>query len=189
MSVQMPILPSIANLHERHPGLTEAVARYYAESAAISMQRHHASPRSMSVAIDVAAPIDYVIVWDAPTRRQLAAWGNQDDTTRDAAYGVVIAAAEAHLGLFVTGRPPIRSGADYLVSPTPYKQEMDDPLDFEDRTASRLEVSGINRSGNDSVLENRLLVKVGQLRRAVTNYPGIAGVVAFDLARTRFRRA
>lgn len=189
MAVQMPILPSIAHLHERHRGLTEAIARYYAESAAVSMQSHHASPRSMSVAIGVAAPTDYLITWDVPTRRQFAAWANQDDATRDAAYGIVIAAAEVHLGLFVTGRAPVRSGADYLASPTPQHQEMEEPIDLEDIVAVRLEVSGINRCDTDSVLQNRLFIKVGQLRRAVSDYPGIAGVVAFDLARTRFWRA
>jgi hypothetical protein len=132
---------------------------------------------------------DYLTSWATPTERRHAAWASQDDATRDAAYGIVIAAAEAHLGLFMTGRAPVRSGADYLVSPTPYNQEMEDPLDFEEMAVSRLEVSGIIHCGDDSVLVSRLLVKVGQLRRAVANYPGIAGVVAFDLARIRFRSA
>jgi hypothetical protein len=184
-----PPLPAIKRLHERHAGVTEAVAHYYAEATAICMQRHHLSPRSIRVSSDDDVSGEYLHAWEPPSERQIEAWANHDDATRDAAYGVVIAAAEAHLGLFVTGRAPIRSGADYLLSRTSYNSDVNDPVDFEGPEEIRLEVSGIDRCGDEASLSARVRIKVEQIRQAAASSPGIAGVVAFDLARVQFRRA
>jgi hypothetical protein len=159
MSDDIPPLPSIALLHERHSGLTEAVARYYAEGMAVCMARHHTSPRALRVLSEDGLSRDYLHAWMARSKRQIEVWANHDDATRDAAYGVVIAAAEAHLGLFVTGRAPIGSGADYLVSPRPYNAEFNDTVDFEESETTRLEVSGIDRCGDEGSLSARVRVK------------------------------
>jgi hypothetical protein len=184
-----PAFPALARLHERHHGLTEAVARYYAEGAAVSLERHHTSPTMVSVSDDANAPRDYLVSWDTPSARQIAAWANRDDATRDGAYGMVIAAAEAHLGLFVIGRADPGSGSDYLFSSQAYNQDADDLLDYDDVEVLRLEISGIDRCNDERHLQARIRAKVYQLHQGDSSLPGIAGVVAFDLARIGFQRA
>jgi len=179
----VPQLPVIAALHHRHRGLTEAVARYYAEGVVICMQRHHVSPKHVNVSANTGARREYLVAWEAPSERQMAAWANRDDATRDGAYGIVIAAVEAHLGLFAISRAAPGSGSDYLLSSRPYNQDMDDLLDYEDLALFRLEISGIDRCMTETYLESRVREKVEQLRRGESVLPGIAGVVAFDLAR------
>jgi len=188
MSDDLPLLPSLADLHTRHYGLTEVVAAYYAEGATICMHRHHRPPKSIHVSEHGELGRDYVASWDAPSERQMAAWSNDLDATRDAAYGIVVAATEAHLGLFVTARAPVRSGSDYLLGPQPFYEDVNDPVDYEELEGSRLEVSGIARCGHVSNLTTRLREKAEQLRRGSSSLPGIAGVVAFDLALVRFQR-
>lgn len=145
MAADVPPFPSLARLHERHHGLTEAVARYYAEGAAVCMQRHHTSPTIVNVSADAEAARDYLVSWIEPSERQLAAWDNSDDATRDAAYGMVIAAAEAYLGLFVIGRAEPGSGSDYLLSARRYDASDEAGLSFEGIELFRLEVSGDKR--------------------------------------------
>jgi hypothetical protein len=69
-----------------------------------------------------------------------------------------------------------------------YNQHEDDVLNFEALNLLRVEVSGIDNCGDDAHLEARVRAKVYQLRRGSSPIPGLAGVVAFDLARIRFRR-
>ena len=183
----LPAHPSLARLHERHHGLTEVVARYFAEAAAVCMQRHHTSPTIISVSAVGDAGQEYLVSWEAPTPRQLAAWDNNDDATRDAAYGLVIAAAEVYFGLFVVGRAEPGSGSDYLLSARRYGAVNDADLDFDDVAVFRLEVSGTNVATN-AQLDALAREKVEQLRRGASLSPGIAGVVAYNLARVRFRR-
>ena len=116
----VPPFPSLTRLHERHYGLTEALTKCYAEGAAICLQAHHTSPNIVNVSADQEGAQDYVVQWDEPSERQLAAWNNRSDAIRDAAYPIAIAAAEVHLGLFVVARAPQGSGADYLVGSQRY---------------------------------------------------------------------
>jgi hypothetical protein len=148
----IPPYPSLADLHQRHYGLTERIASYYAEATAICMQRHHASPKTVNISADNTTARDYLMASDTPSDRQMAAWANRDDATRDAAYGMVIAAAEVHLELFVIGRAAPGSGSDYLFGPRSYNQQDDELLDFEDLDVFRLEVSGIDRCTGDAHL-------------------------------------
>ena len=187
MSDDAAPFPDLARLHERHRGLTEVVGRYYAEGAAVCLQRHHVSPTIVSVSVDHESPRTYMVSWPAPTARQLAAWDNSDDATRDAAYGIVIAAAEVYLGLFVMSRAERRSGSDYVVSALPYDSPDGIDLDFERAQPFRLEVSGTNNA-NAAQLDALAREKLEQLRRGTSSLPGIAGVVAYNLARIRFRR-
>jgi hypothetical protein len=132
MPDDLPPLPSLATLHERHYGVTEALARTYAEGAAICLQRHHASPKAISVDADDGMEGEYLASWDVPTGRQHAAWANQDDATRDGAYGMVIAATEAHFGYFVVGRTHTGSGTDYLFSKQRHDPVSDGLLSLQD---------------------------------------------------------
>lgn len=179
--------PTLADLHERHYGLTEAIARSYAEGAAVCMQRHHSSPTVISVVADAESAHDYLAVWTTPTERQRAAWNNQDDATRDGAYGMVIAAAEAHFGYFVVGRARTGSGSDYLFSTQPHDQS-DEQLDFQETELYRLEVSGIDHCASDAQLDARVELKLRQLRDGQSALPGVTGVVAFNLARVKFAK-
>jgi hypothetical protein len=187
MADDIPPLPALADLHERHYGITEAIARNYAEGAAICLQRHHAPPIVVTV-VDADRSSDYVSVWNVPTGRQRAAWENQDDATRDGAYGMVIAASEAHFGYFVVGRARTGTGSDYLLSLQPPEPAFDEDLDFQEIDLYRLEVSGIDRCSGESQLDARLHVKLQQLRDGRSTLPGMAAVVAFNLARIKFAK-
>jgi hypothetical protein len=188
MSDDLPPFPAIERLRERHYGLTEALATAYAEGATVCLQRHHSSPKTVHVNGDDGVAGDYLASWTPPTERQHAAWENQDDATRDGAYGMVIAAAEAHFGYFVVGRARTGTGSDYLFSTEPYDQSADERLDFQELELHRLEVSGIDRCASEAQLDARLQMKLQQLRDGRSALPGIAGVVAFNLARITFAK-
>jgi hypothetical protein len=106
----------------------------------------------------------------------MLSYANRDDATRDAAYGVSIAAAESELGMLAISRAEHRTGADYYI-----QAESDwtsaDRVDLE--TAYRLEVSGVDR-GSDSVIRSRVRTKVKQLQDGDSDLPGIAAVVGFS---------
>jgi hypothetical protein len=192
MDNNVAAFPALESLHERHYGLTPVVAKYYAESAAICMQRHHTSPKSIDVVDDDSDRRTYLAFylafWNVPSERHLAAWRNDPQATDRAAYGMAVAAAEVYLGLFVVAQAPQGSGSDYLFGPPLAEQDVDEPLDLEERATCRLEVSGIYRCDGDRHFEGRVREKVEQLARGKSPLPGIAGVVAFNLARIRFRR-
>ena len=188
MENDVAAFPAIARLHERHYGLTPAVANYYAEGMAVCMQRHHTSPKTLQVADDGNYERGYLASWMSPTERQTGAWANDPQATDRAAHGVAVAAAEVHLGLFVVAQAPHGSGSDYLFGPRFEEQAADEPLDLEARATCRLEVSGIDHCDGGSHLEARVREKMSQLSRGNSSLPGIAGVVAFNLARIQFRR-
>ena len=184
----VPTFPSLAHLHERHYGLTEALARCYAEGAAICLQAHHTSPKIVGVSADADGRQDYVVQWDEPYERQLAAWNNRSDAIRDAAYPLAIAAAEVHLELYVVARAPQGSGADYLVGSQRYDPEKDDDLDLEDPGLIRLEVKGRDRCAGEAQLDALVRDAVEQLQLGDSDLPGLGGAVAFNLAQIKFRR-
>lgn len=188
MADNVPDFPPLEDLHVRPFGLTEALARCYAEGAAICMQTHHTSPKTVSVSADDDLREDYIARWRVPSVRQLAAWNNRSDAIRDAAYPVAIAAAEVYLGLFVVARAPQGSGADYLVSPQRYNPASVDALDLEDPSLIRLEVKGRSRCDGDAQLDALAREAAEQLRHGNSDLPGLGGAVAFDLAQIRFRR-
>ncbi|MGE0543301.1 MAG: hypothetical protein AB7R89_24335 [Dehalococcoidia bacterium] len=176
-------------LHERHPGVTEAVGRNYAEAAAICFNRYHSSPSNVTVTADATHDKVYFATWTKPSARQEAAWANRDDATRDGAYCIVLAAADQHLNLVAVARAATKSGADYLVGPPGGGiNPLDGELDFESEIL-RLEISGIDRCENASRLRARVAGKVEQARSGRSDLPALAGVVAFDLARVLFKYA
>jgi hypothetical protein len=103
------------------------------------------------------------------------AWANNDDTTRDGAYGLALAAVEITRGLVAVSRAETRTGADYYLG-TP-----DAVLD--DLEASiRLEVSGTDEGG-ESVINSRLRQKLEQASKGCSNLPAMALVVGFKALR------
>ena len=180
-------IPELARLHERHPGLTRAIAESYAEAAAVCLDRHHQSPVFVRVSGEQSS-VEYELTWPRSTGRQVGAWANADDATRDGAYSLALGAAECHLGLVALARARTRTGADYPVGPAGSEvSPQDGELDLE--AAARLEVSGIDRCDHEADLLYRLRSKVRQTRRPRLASAAIAGVVAFNLGRVAFQNA
>lgn len=167
----VPLL--IMDLHERHPGLTERVAAYYAEGASVCLSRHHESPAGIGVECDNGR-LDGVIKWPAATDDINAAWANKDEATRDGAYAVTLAAVEEVEELVAIHRAQTRTGADYYVAS---KGTPRDDLE----NAYRLEVSGLD-SGNEAAIRQRVLQKKEQTRRGECDLPALAAVVGFKSA-------
>src|SRR4051794_15821661 len=100
----------LETLAERHPGITAELGATYRQSAAVCLSRHHAPPARIHVSLDTDDVRAYVVDWTMPGDRTRAAWANVDDATRDGAYGIVLAAADSHLGLVALGRTTVGSG-------------------------------------------------------------------------------
>ena len=180
--------PDLYTLHHRHYGLTEPLGASYAEAAAVCLSRHHEPPVPLQVFADGGDHSVYQVVWNPPSERQGAAWANRDDATRDGAYCVILAAAEAHLGLVAIRRAETKTGADYYVAPPDPSGSGGDPeLNLEE--AFRLEVSGIDHCESEIQLRARVRQKVEQAQHGNSNLPAIAGVVAFSLLMIVFRNA
>lgn len=171
-------LPSIDRLAERHIGLTEAVARYFNECVGVCFHRHQAGPTSLVI----RAPETYSrrdLSWTPPDERTQRAHANRDDATRDAAYGVSIAAVEAELGWIATQRAETRTGADYYIAPADKADDLE--------AAHRLEVSGTDR-GDEGEIRRRLSQKVQQTKDGDAEGPALAVVVGFAAARIAMER-
>ena len=170
-------LPALAELHQRHRGVTPAVCAAFAEAASVCLSRHHEPPRDLRL----ASPEEVVreVNWTMPDDRTRDAWANRDDATRDGAYSVAMAAVEAELGWLAISRAETRTGADYYVAP---------PGTTDLESAYRLEVSGVDE-GNDAVVAGRLSDKVRQTRDGASSLPAIASVVGFKAALVVIRRA
>jgi hypothetical protein len=170
---------SIAGLNERHHGLTEEVAAYYAQGARVCLDRHHEPPRNLQIEMG-SITSECSLSWEVTTQDVKLAWGNDDDATRDGAYIVALAALEHAEGLVAVHRAQSRSGADYFVAPSGTPKG-----DIEN--AIRLEVSGIDRS-DPSKMRARLQQKKDQTRRGESDAPAIAAVVGFSSAVVQMER-
>jgi hypothetical protein len=187
-SDDLPQFPVIEDLHLRgHQGLTPKLSAAYAEAAAVCLSRHHTPPRALTVRHDQRT-LAYKMTWSPPSNRERDAWANDEDATRDGAYGVVLAAADCHLGLVTRRRAKAKTGADYFVGP-PLSPELvaDEDLYMED--VFRLEVSGSDHPTSEAELHGRLTQKMDQARRGHPRSPAIAGVVGFSLCLVLFNRA
>jgi hypothetical protein len=160
----------LADLSERHPGLTKAIGDSYAEAAAVCMHRHHVSPADVSAVVrDLAT--ECILYWDAPSNGVLRAYANEIDATEQGAYAVSLATTEAVVGLVAVSRAETMTGADYYVAPIGSNLE-----DLE--TCIRLEVSGVS-AGSEAVVQARLRQKVAQTAKGKSNLPALAAVVGF----------
>jgi hypothetical protein len=163
---------TLDGLHERHPGLTEALGETYCEAASVCISRHHQPPVTLKLQRGAASEtrrLDYL----APDTRVINAHANEIDATEAAAYGVSLAAVEAVSGLVAVRRAETLSGADWYVAPSGVQAE-----DLED--CIRLEVSGIN-GGSSNDVARRLREKVAQTARGKSNLPAMAAVVGFKV--------
>lgn len=169
----MPVkILKLEQLSERHPGVTPAVGDYFFEAACVCLSRHHQSPTEFDITYNGDGCVG-LVAWTPTDGRTQAAWANEPDATRDAAYCVALAAVEDQQNLVAIGRAESRSGADYLLMPVGVEVE-----DFE--TAIRLEVSGID-SGSNAAVTKRLSEKLEQASRGESDLPAIAAVVGFKV--------
>jgi hypothetical protein len=158
-------------MHDRHWGLTSAIAGTYREAASVCLNRHHASPVELTLS-DNGTRSSAELAWTVPSARVLAAWANSTDATEAGAYGCVVAGVELLRGLFAVRRAETGTGADYYVGPVGSGQD-----DLED--CIRLEVSGVD-TGTERDVNRRLLEKVQQAQRGNSSLPALAGVVGFS---------
>jgi hypothetical protein len=164
-----PKLP-IADLAERHVGLTPALAESYGEAARVCLDRHHRPPVPFSIQSD-GVVIAAVIDWQPADDRCRAAYANEIDATEWGAYACALASTELTRGLVAISRAQTLTGADYyLGKPGTSLEDLEECV--------RLEVSGTDK-GSDRDVEVRLLEKVSQARRGQSNLPALAGVVGF----------
>jgi hypothetical protein len=163
-------LPALRSLRDpRHPGITDALCEAMTEAAEVALARHHAPPATDFAVSCGGMDRKRQLGWKPPTEAMLRAWNNRDDTTRDGAYIVAIAAVEAEMGLVALMRAETRTGADYYVGHV-------GASDLEQ--ALRLEVSGVD-SGDLPTIRRRLTQKIEQTREGESNLPAISGVVGF----------
>lgn len=164
----MPSLP-LANMADRHPGLTAALAESYLEAARVCLDRHHTPPQDFSIENDKTESLASVDWLPADERIRLA-WANETDAARDGAYACALAAAELQMGFCAVMRAETLTGADYYIAPLGTShQDLEDCL--------RLEVSGTNLDNYE--VRRRLRNKVNQAERGSSSLPAIAAVVGF----------
>jgi hypothetical protein len=166
---ELPLLKLDA-LHERHSGLTPALADSYTEAACVCLSRHHKPPVTMSLTHGDKDEFR-VVYFAVPDARMLNANANEIDATEAAAYAVSLAAVEAVAGLVAVRRAATLTGADWYIAPKGISSD-----DLED--CIRLEVSGVN-AGLSSDIKRRVRDKLAQARRGASNLPAIAAVVGF----------
>lgn len=160
----------------------------YAVSAAVCMSRHHVPPKVWSVRLDDDDSDDYVVEWEQPTPELLRSCGNHDEATRDGAYGLALAAADAHLNLVALGRAEGRTGSDFYLVPAGTADQDSLHFNLQPENRVRLEVSGIDRD-DEAIMNVRLGQKVRQAREGRSDLPAFACVVGFLTARVIFRTA
>ena len=178
----------ISTLHVRHMGMAQEITDGYAVTAAVCMSRHHKSPKTWTVQTDSQPPVPYEVDWLPPTPAHVRSCANKDEATRDGAYGLALAAADAHLGLVALRRSEGKSGSDFYLISAGTHVSPDPHLDLERDDLVRLEVSGIDRD-DDASMRARVHQKVRQAVAGRSPFPAIAGVAGFLSARVVFRRA
>lgn len=162
-------LPDLTKLHERH-NISQHLCGGFAEAAAVCFSRHHEPEVDLEVSRPEGAPVIRSLGWVAPDEVVRASWANRDDTTRDGAYAVSLAAVETEVGLVARSRADVRTGADWYVGPP------GDPSDLED--ALRLEVSGVD-AGDRRAVSARVRSKLKQIAAGCSDKLGLVCVVGF----------
>ena len=166
-------------MRQRHPRLSEGSSRYLAEVARVALSRHHTPPRAVIVEIKEESRTACEAAWTLPSAEQCASHANTDDSTRDGAYCLALAAIEFQFGLHFISRTERRSGADYFVH--------EDKANGEIESATRFEVSGIDNG--QEYLNGRLAEKLGQLKNGNVSGPGVAAIVGFSTATILLKEA
>ena len=161
-------LPALADLHQRHVGLTPMVCGSYAEAASVCLARHHTPPTDFEVVHHGAAGVRE-LQWSTPDERTQRAHNNETDATEQGAYSLACASVEAELGFITHERSEVRTGADYYVGP-PGQNDLE--------SAYRLEVSGVS-AGNRGTVATRVRRKLEQVAEGRSDRPAMVCVIGF----------
>lgn len=168
------------NLDLREPGrahnVTQALWGSWAEAAAVTLERFHASTPQACRITNEGEEVRALVHWQPADDRTRRSHANTTDATEAGAYAVATLAVHAVGGWRVIGRTTTASGADVWM-----QRDGDHP-----EAMVRLEVSGIAKGeGSEglSALRTRLAQKVRQLAAGESDAPGIAVVVGFELLR------
>jgi hypothetical protein len=159
------------DLHERHPGLTQGMARVFFEAASVCLARHHSSPANFTIERE-SSKTEARVDWLPISPGLSAAYANTIDATEAGAYGMCLAALELNAGLVAIQRAETLTGADYYVAP---RGSAIDDLEV----AFRFEVSGIDK-GRRALCDQRLRAKIKQTQEPDHATPAIAGVTGFE---------
>jgi hypothetical protein len=162
----------LEELHLRHPGLTEALCRSYAEAAFVCFSRHHEPPVTLSLERE-DNHVNQVVNFPVPGDRIRNAHANEIDATEMGAYGVSLAAVEAVAGLVAVRRAETLTGADWYIA---HGDTNIDDLE----ECIRLEVSGVS-AGTSNDIKRRLREKITQAARGKSNLPAMAAIVGFKV--------
>ena len=160
----------IANLAERHFGLTNALGESMTEAAQVCLSRHHSPAQQVTIYSDNAKSVA-IVDWDEPDARTKGAHNNQIDATEAGACAMSLASVEIERGLVAILRAETRTGADYYIAPTGSTHD-----DLE--TSIRLEISGVD-AGDESLIFARLKTKLRQAQNGLSDKPAMAAVVGF----------
>lgn len=160
----------LSDLEKLHIGVSENVAKNYCEAARVCFDRHHSSPQSITLE-DNGASLTTSLEWESTDSRARNAWANQEEATRDGAYGVALAAVYKTRGLVAVRRAESRTGGDYYLG-----EPGAAPDDLE--ASMLLEVSGTDK-GDRSAIGTRLKQKIQQAINGGGNLPAMATVVGF----------
>lgn len=167
----------LCGLHQRHPGLTEAMGTCFCEAASVCFGRYHVSPTTLTVTAN-GRKSTRSLHWKAPDQRTRRSQGNKDDAVRDGAYAVALLMLEAQLRLVAIGRIETHTGADWVIAPPEVADATEDDLPNLDAPGVvRLEVSGTDRGG----VQSRLTRKQQQLAAGGSS-AGLAAIVGFQKA-------
>jgi hypothetical protein len=159
---------SFEDLSARHPGVSQGLSSSYAEAVRVCLDKHHTSSAEFQLK-DNGRVERASAEWKRADSRTKRAWANDDDATRDGAYGLALAAVEIMRGLVAVRRAETRTGADYyLGAPGAMLDDLEASI--------RLEVSGTD-DGGESVINGRLREKLEQASRGRSNLPAMASVV------------
>ena len=161
----------LENMHERHDGLTQAVADYYLEAARICLDRNFLPPQEFNLRSENFERVA-IAEWEPPDERCKKAWANKNDATRDGAYACALAATELCLDLYAISRAESLTGADHYIAPKSQPLE-----DLEN--CYRLEVSGTDKDYAE--VKKRLAEKILQARSGKSNLPAITAIVGFKV--------
>ncbi|WP_018605074.1 hypothetical protein [Uliginosibacterium gangwonense] len=160
----------LSDLHDRHVGLTPALAASLTEQAVVCLSKYHESPVEFLVTNGGGCKA-YAVDFSKPNDLMLNAYANDIDATENGAYGVSLAAVEAEARLVAVRRAETLTGADWYVAPIGTTA-----VDLE--SCFRLEVSGTG-AGDQTRIKTKLREKVEQTKRGASNLPAIAAVVGF----------
>jgi len=170
---------TLDRLHERHPGLTQALAQSYFEAACVCLARHH-QPPVVFLVNQAGARHNRTVNFLIPDERTRNAYANNIDATEAGAYGLSLAAVESVAGMVAVRRAETRTGADWYIAP-------DGELLEDLESCVRLEVSG-SSAGSSSDVNRRLQEKIVQAAKGNSNLPAIAAVVGFKVLEVAISR-